>query len=82
MPMENSLTWTPQSFATAKWPNSWIAMTAPKMSSAATKVMKTDIISPILQVCSHECTGHTVTLIHIREAVVAAEAVAVHDSLH
>ena len=32
--------------------------------------------------CSHECTGHTVTLIHIREAVVAAEAVAVHDSLH
>ena len=32
--------------------------------------------------CSHECAGHTVTLIHIREAVVAAEAVAVHDSLH
>lgn len=32
--------------------------------------------------CSHECTGHTVTLIHIREAVVAAKAVAVHDSLH
>ncbi len=32
--------------------------------------------------CSHECAGHTVTLIHIREAVVTAEAVAVHDSLH
>ena len=32
--------------------------------------------------CSHECAGHTVTLIHIREAVAAAEAVAVHDSLH
>ena len=24
MNMENSLTWTPESFAAAKWPNSWI----------------------------------------------------------
>ena len=28
MPMENSLTRMPQSFATAKWPNSWMAITA------------------------------------------------------
>ena len=28
MPMENSLTCTPQSFATMKWPNSWMAITA------------------------------------------------------
>ena len=59
-----------------------MAMTAPKMSSAAAKVMKTDILSPISQVCSHEGAGHAVALVHIREAVAAAEAVAIHDGLH
>ncbi len=66
MPMENSLTWTPQSFATAKWPNSWMAMTAPKMtSSAAAKVIKTDIQFSYSQVCSHKGAGHAVALVHI-----------------
>ena len=32
--------------------------------------------------CAHELSCHAVALVHIREAVVAAEAVAVHDSLH
>ena len=35
MPMENSLTWTPQSFAARKWPSSWTAMRTPKMRMAA-----------------------------------------------
>ena len=35
MPMENSLTRTPQSFAAAKWPNSWTAIRTPKIRMAA-----------------------------------------------
>src|SRR5699024_3196944 len=35
MPMENSLTRTPQSFAAAKWPNSWTAISTPKIKIAA-----------------------------------------------
>ena len=35
MPMENSLTWTPQSFAARKWPSSWTAMRMPKTRMAA-----------------------------------------------
>ena len=33
--MENSLTRTPQSFAAAKWPNSWTAIRTPKIRMAA-----------------------------------------------
>ena len=46
MPMENSLTCTPQSLATAKWPNSWMAITALNTSTAAKRVMIKDIASP------------------------------------
>ena len=35
MPMENSLTRTPQSFAAMKWPNSWTATRTPKIRIAA-----------------------------------------------
>ena len=44
--MANSFTCTPLSFATKKWPNSWIAITALNTSTAAIKVIKTDINSP------------------------------------
>ena len=46
MPMENSLTCTPQSFATMKWPNSWMAITALNTNTAAIKVTIKDISSP------------------------------------
>ena len=46
MPMENSLTCTPQSFATMKCPNSWMAITALNTNTAAIKVTIKDISSP------------------------------------
>ena len=52
MPMENSLTRMPQSFATAKWPNSWMAITALNTNSAASSVIKTDIRTPKNQRCA------------------------------
>ncbi len=35
MPMENSFTCTPLSFAARKWPSSWTAISTPKTRMAA-----------------------------------------------